>query len=106
MYKPLKNPQHTTLGIGVRAGGGGCEGGCSPPSYEKFWNFSGKTLVIRAKVFGRKYSKRRGQSQTWRLLSLRIQEKPYIVDMCIVEISRDGGPSSNKTMTESKQTKT
>ena len=35
----------------------GGEGGCSPPSYRNFWNFSGKTQMIRAKVLGRKYSK-------------------------------------------------
>ena len=41
-----------------RTGRGG-EGGCSTPSLRNFWNFSGKTLMIRAKVLGRKYSKRK-----------------------------------------------
>ena len=37
----------------------GGEGGCPPPppSYRNFSNISGKTLMIRAKVHGRKYSK-------------------------------------------------
>ena len=41
---------------GVRAGG--ARGAADPPSYRSFSNFSGKTLMIRAKVLGRKHSKR------------------------------------------------
>ena len=81
----------------------GGEGGCSPPSYRNFFNISGKTLMIRAKVLGRKYSKRLSKPDLKATFSdvylvktelksndLRIQvlilEKPYIVYMRIVEI--------------------
>ena len=49
-YKPV-------LKVHRRTSWGG-EGGCSAPSYRNLRNFSGKTLVIRAKVLGRKHSKR------------------------------------------------
>ena len=42
--------------IGVRAGGS--RGAAAPPVTEIFGNFSGKTLMIRAKALQRKYSKR------------------------------------------------
>ena len=59
--------------------------------------------MIRAKVLRRKHSKRLSKPDLKATFSdvclvntelrsndLRIQEKPYIVYMCIVEISRDG----------------
>ena len=70
-------------------------------SYRIFLYISGKTLMIRAKVLGRKYSKRLSKPDLKATCSdvclvetesndLRIQvfvlEKPYIVYICIVEI--------------------
>ena len=51
----------------------GSEGGCSPPSYRNFWNFSGKTLMIRAKVLGRK-------------LSERLSKPDYFLHVCLVKM--------------------
>ena len=79
--------------------------------------------MIRAKVIGRKHSKKLSKADLKAAFSdvclvktelrsndLRIQvivvEKPYIVYMCIVEIHEMNVTSINKTMTESKQTKT
>ena len=53
-----------------RGGGGGGEGGCSPPVTIFLKKVSGKTLMIRAKVLGRKYSKRLSKPEgyfPWRL---------------------------------------
>ena len=98
------------------------EGGRSPPSYRNFLNISGKMLMIRAKVLGRKYSKVLSKPDLKATFSavclvktelksndLRIQvfvlEKPYIVYMCIVKIHEMNITSINRTRTESKQTK-
>ena len=109
--------------IGVRAGGGG-EGGCSPPPVaEIFVIFSGKTLMIRAKVLGRKYSKRLSKPDLKATFSdvclvktelksndLRIQvfvlEKPYIVYTCLVEIHemKQGQNQSKRRPTTSDKT--
>ena len=79
--------------------------------------------MIRAKVIGRKHSKKLSKADLkaafadvylvkteLRSNDLRIQvivvEKPYIVYMCIVEILEMNITSINKRMTESKQTKT
>ena len=79
--------------------------------------------MIRAKVIGRKHSKKLSKADLKAAFSdvylvkmelrsndLRIQvivvEKPYIVYMCIVEILEMNITSINKRMTESKQTKT
>ena len=79
--------------------------------------------MIRAKVLGRKHSKKLSKPDLKAAFSsvclvetelgsndLRIQvfvlEKPYIVYMCIVEMHEMDITSINKTMTESKQTKT
>ena len=87
--------------IGVRAGG--TRGAAAPPVTEIFEFFSGKTLMIRANVLGRKYSKRLSKPVLKATFSdvclvktelksndLRIQvfvlEKPYIVSLCIIEI--------------------
>ena len=49
-------------------GGGEGEEGCRPPSYRNFWNISGKTLMIRAKVLGRNVVKARLQGYfLWRV---------------------------------------
>ena len=107
--------------IGVRAGG---EGGCSPPSYRNFWKFSGKTLMIRAKVFGRKYSKRLSKPDLKVTFSdvclVKMESKVkgskdpgicfgksiYIVCMCIVESTRWILLPSIKQGHNQKQTKT
>ena len=67
--------------------------------------------MIRAKVLGRKHSKRFSKPDfclvktELRSNDLRIQvfvlEKPYIVYMCIVEIDEIDITSINKTITES-----
>ena len=79
--------------------------------------------MIRAKVIGRKHSKKLSKADLKAAFSdvylvktelrsndLRIQvivvEKPYIVYICIVEILEMNITSINKRMTESKQTKT
>ena len=100
----------------------GGEGGCSPPpSHSDFWIFSGKTLMIRANVLGRKFSKRLSKPVLKATFSdvclvktelksndLRIQvfvlEKPYIVFMCIVEIHEMKQNPSKRRPTNSDKT--
>ena len=46
------------LDIGVRAGGGGGGLHAAPQFQNFFLHFTGKTLIIRAKVLGKEHSKR------------------------------------------------
>ena len=72
-------------------------------SYRIFLYISGKTLMIRAKVLGRKYSQmlsnpdlkgyffwrlpcQEGVKVKWVRIQVFVLEKPYIVYICIVEI--------------------
>ena len=80
--------------------------------------------MIRAKVLGRKHSKRQSKPDYLKAtfsdvcltrrsywsndprIQVLVLEKPYIVYMCIVEIHEMDTTSINKTMTELKETKT
>ena len=83
--------------------GGGGEGGCSPtpppPQLQKFWKFWGQNAGDSGKSTREKTLYKVVKATfpyvclvktELRSNDVRIQEKPYIVYMYIVEISRDG----------------
>ena len=67
-------------------GGGGGPAASPPPKFQKFWNFSGKTLIIRATAVEIKLKKKIKKNKKTTVIPKRQAKWTHAKSKCVVSI--------------------